>query len=502
MWKSGTLGRDVTTADIQLIVDQPAEYKLAETVKFGFSAGTGGRRNYHAVWGFSVAPADPALSDTVYIVPSNTSVTAGLAATYPFKVYKDAAMTQELLGVTPNGQPCTSTYSTTVDYRAPNNLLDIDCSAAVLPGYKVVATAKATLTVNRGTPTIAPSRILITGTTGTAITPTTAFISRNFLFPNTLVYTISPALPSGLVINSATGVISGTPLVPFSTPLTVTARSDGESATASVTFAITGTAIENYTIKYVANGGTGTMANQVGTGPATLSRNTFTRNGFAFSGWKDETGKSYKETETVTLTSGQIITLSAQWVESKVPAISPAVTTISAITGALLAPTSGYTAVNFTGAVTYSISPAIPAGLNFSTTTGAITGTPTTAKAISSYVVTAVSATESATAQVDIVITSQVSFPYAISYEANGGSGTMSGQTGTGASVKLSANTFTKAGSTFTGWKDDQGVSYTDGQVVEIKQSTSLALHAQWSANNGGNNSGGAGADNLLDKII
>ena len=55
-------------------------------------------------------------------------------------------------------------------------------------------------------------------------------------------------------------------------------------------------------------------------------------------------------------------------------AVSPAVTTVTASGG--------------TGALTYSISPALPAGLLFSASTGVITGIPTTAKAARNYTVT------------------------------------------------------------------------------------------------------------------
>jgi N-acetylneuraminic acid mutarotase len=58
-----------------------------------------------------------------------------------------------------------------------------------------------------------------------------------------------------------------------------------------------------------------------------------------------------------------------------------------------------------TGTVTsYSVSPALPAGLNLSTTTGVISGTPTAAAAKASYVVKATNSVGSTTAVVSIVV--------------------------------------------------------------------------------------------------
>lgn len=54
-----------------------------------------------------------------------------------------------------------------------------------------------------------------------------------------LVYTVSPALPSGLTINSQTGIISGTPLVTLaSSNYTVTATNNGGSTTAVISISV------------------------------------------------------------------------------------------------------------------------------------------------------------------------------------------------------------------------------------------------------------------------
>ena len=77
----------------------------------------------------------------------------------------------------------------------------------------------------------------------------------------------------------------------------------------------------SYTVTFNANGGTGTMAEQTISGTANLNENTFTREGYTFTGWNtaaDGTGTSYADKASVTLTES--ITLYAQWQQDAAPA--------------------------------------------------------------------------------------------------------------------------------------------------------------------------------------
>lgn len=71
---------------------------------------------------------------------------------------------------------------------------------------------------------------------------------------------------------------------------------------------------------------------------------------------------------------------------------------------------------------------------------------------------------------------------YIVTFNANGGSGTMAAQTFTeGEAQALTRNAFTYDGYTFTGWNTVQGgsgASYTDGQTITA--TADMTLYAQW----------------------
>jgi len=71
---------------------------------------------------------------------------------------------------------------------------------------------------------------------------------------------------------------------------------------------------------------------------------------------------------------------------------------------------------------------------------------------------------------------------YTVTFNANGGSGTMSAQTfRAGVAQSLKANTFTRSGYTFAGWNTNSigtGTNYSDQQSITV--STSMTLYAKW----------------------
>lgn len=73
---------------------------------------------------------------------------------------------------------------------------------------------------------------------------------------------------------------------------------------------------------------------------------------------------------------------------------------------------------------------------------------------------------------------------YTVTFNSNGGSGTMSAQTFTeGEAQALTRNAFTYEGFTFSGWntiRDGSGVLYADGQTITA--TADMTLYAQWTS--------------------
>ena len=74
---------------------------------------------------------------------------------------------------------------------------------------------------------------------------------------------------------------------------------------------------------------------------------------------------------------------------------------------------------------------------------------------------------------------------YIVTFNANGGTGTMTAQIFTeGEAQALTRNAFTYDAYTFTGWNTVQGgsgASYTDGQTITA--TADMTLYAQWTSN-------------------
>ncbi len=468
MWKSGSLTQDLTTAPIQLTVDQPAEYKAAGTFKFGFSSSTGGAKDIHAIWGLEIAPLDASLLGTVYVVADNVTVRAGEAAIYTWKFYSDAAKTVEIpagtLAYSPN--LCSSTYTLSTNYPAT---LPITCPGSVYL-WNTVATP-GTLTVVRGTPSISPATNTITGNSGTAIISTSAYTARNFLYPQDLGYTISPALPVGLSINATTGVISGTTAVVGTSTHTVTARSLLETATATVTITIAAPLTFAYSITYDKGTGTaGTLAPQTGTAAtvtlSAFSTSTMVKPGYTFSGWLGSNTVSYTDAQVLSITGALTVTLTAQWTAN---------------------PSRTVTYSAGTGTGTVPVQPNVLQGATFTVAAGTGLTNPgytfagwkdagnTLYAAASTFTVAAI----------DVVLTAQwtANSSRTVTYSAGTGTGVVPTQVDVlqGATFTVAAGaTLSKAGYTFSGWKDAGNVDYAAASSFTVA-ATNVVLTAQWS---------------------
>ena len=295
------------------------------------------------------------------------------------------------------------------------NWLVMDPLTGVISGTPLAVTASTTYTVTAsngaGQTTVALTLAVndIAPKSLVYSTPAAVYSKGSAATPNTPTvtggkatsYLVSPALPAGLSLDKSTGVISGTPSAVISaTNFTVTAVNSGGSVTASVNITVNDAAPSN--LRYSLN-------------PAVYAKNkTITPNALTSSG-----GTPTSFAVSPTLPAG--LALDAAGVLSGTPTSeSPATDYVVTATNSggsatvtlsievkVVAPTGITYSVNpasyrvhtlitpnvptTTGAAptNYSVSPALPAGLSLSGTTGIISGTPTAAASKGAYTVTA-----------------------------------------------------------------------------------------------------------------
>ncbi len=213
-------------------------------------------------------------------------------------------------------------------------------------------------------------------------------------------YAVSPSLPSGLSIDSTTGVISGTPTATRSaTNYVVTATGTG-SVTSSATLNFTVVNAPNISFSstnrtaYVNSAATIIATNSGGAisicsiSPSLPSGLTFNTANASIAGTPTVTSSATNYTITVTGTGGAVVTYTITiTVLAALPIISYQPGQIAPKIGVAMNP---LVPISTGGAVTsYSISPSLPSGLSIDSTTGVISGTPTTVTAYATYTITA-----------------------------------------------------------------------------------------------------------------
>ncbi|WP_406752202.1 beta strand repeat-containing protein, partial [Aquirufa salirivi] len=292
--------------------------------------------------------------------------------------------------------------------------------------YTITATngtGSTTAVINITVNAVAPSGLSYTTphvyTVGTAITALNPTVTGSV---NS--YSIASALPTGLGINTTTGVISGTPTVTSAaTNYTVTAT-NGFGSTTSNQINITVNAAAPTGLSYltptVYSVGTAiTSLSPTVTGTVTsYSISTPLPTGLLFntttgviSGTPSVTSPATDYTVTATNGTGSTTAIVNLTVNAAAPsALSYTTPNVYSVgtTITSLSPT-------VTGTVTsYSISTPLPTGLLFNTTTGVISGNPSVTSPATDYTVTATNVTGSTTAVVRITVNTAA--PSALSY--------------------------------------------------------------------------------------
>ncbi len=228
-------------------------------------------------------------------------------------------------------------------------------------------------------------------------------------------YSVNPALPAGLSLSASTGVISGTATgAAAQASYTVTATNASGSTAGTVQIAVNPaapaslaypqsaiTAVVGQAVASDTPTVTGTVA-AYSVNPALPAGLSLSASTGAISG--TPTAAAAQATYTVTATNVTGSTTAAVQITVNPAAPTSLVYPQTAITAAVGKAIASDTPT-VTGAVaSYTVSPALPAGLSLSSSTGVISGTPTAVSAQSTYTVTAANVTGSTTAAVQIAV--------------------------------------------------------------------------------------------------
>src|SRR5208282_2953536 len=265
-----------------------------------------------------------------------------------------------------------------------------------------------------------PSVTLTQNQPATSFTPVTASGGSG-----SLTYALSGgALPSGLSFSTTTGQISGTPGTTLATTTFEVTATDTYGDTASASFSLTvnsavtatqaiaSTALtQNHAATsftpVTGEGGTGALSYSVSPSlPSGLSMASATG---AITGTPALTSAATSYTVTVTDANNATATASFSLTVNGPVVATQAVASMTLTQNHAATSFTPVTGGGGTGALSYSVLPALPAGLSMAPATGAITGTPSVALAATSYTVTVTDTNgAAATASFALIVNSAV----------------------------------------------------------------------------------------------
>ncbi|MEW6644196.1 MAG: putative Ig domain-containing protein [Pseudomonadota bacterium] len=447
------------TSPLHYSVSPPLPNGLSIDNNSGAVTGTPTASSVATTYTVTVTDANSATASNTFILTINAAVTATQAVS-------SASLTQNhaITPFTPvTGGGGTGTLSYSISPTLPAGLT-LSSSTGSVSGTPTASNATATYTVtvtdtNGGT---ASNTFQLTVNGPLTATQVIASKSLTVSFPissfapvtgaggtGTLTYSVSPTLPPGVAMSPSNGSISGLPTITSAVTTYTVTVTDSNSATATATFQLTVngpvTATQTVPSKSLTAGTAATSFTPVtgggGTTPLVYSVSPTLPNGLTLS---TATGAvtgtpsaaSPTTTYTVTVTDANSATATNTFsltVNGGVTA-TQAIATKSLITNSAATPFTPVTGGGGTAPLTYTISPALPAGLTLTSSTGAIGGTPTSASPLTTYTVTVTDANGA---------TATATFQLAV-YDAASVTGIVpnSGPTGGGTSVTITGTGF------------------------------------------------------------
>ncbi len=226
------------------------------------------------------------------------------------------------------------------------------------------------------------------------------------------------------------------------------------------------------TVTFDANGGTGSMLPQKADTPTALTLNAFTRTGYTFTGWNtaaNGSGTAYADNAIYPFTAST--TLYAQWTINQ---YSVTYNGNGSTSGTV--PTDPSSPYDYGSTVTVlgNSGLLVKTGYTFAGWNTAADGSGTSYAPADTFTLGAANVT---------LYAQWTALPnHTVTFNSNGGTGTMSNQTAN-VPTALTLNTFTRAGYSFSGWNtaaNGTGTAYANGATYPF--AVDVTLYAQWMA--------------------